>query len=97
MKPEDIARLIETEVNAIEVPPQCSLRTYRELLAMRFLREVMKQLGLTDLREVTDYLITFETFDQPIEPSPSFDDAEAAAESLLDFAQNLYDEFRQPE
>jgi hypothetical protein len=67
----------------------------KNLLRLRFLVAVMHRLLGPDenARQMLDALLIVETFLSPaLGPDP--ESAEVAAETLLNFAQNIYDEFR---
>jgi hypothetical protein len=68
----------------------------RELLSLRFLEGVARRLFPrdSDLVAVLQALVTIRTYELPMMGGPYADDAEAAAETILNVGQNLYDEFR---
>jgi hypothetical protein len=101
--PDTIAHLIEDEVDRTwksgaafgEEQVFVDEAAGKELLRLRFLCSLAMNLfePRDNVREMLEALLVLETFLAPV-AGPSSDAAETAAETLLNFGQNLYDEFR---
>lgn len=95
--PETIAATInaEVETHVGDRGPFISAEDYRNLLRLRFLLALAQKLISEDVDAINllSNLVTIRTFESPLS-GPSADDAEIAAENILNTGQNFYDEFR---
>ena len=101
--PDMIANLIADEVDRVwqsgaafgEEQPFVDFPAGIRLLRLRFLVAVADRLfdQSDDVRNLLDAMLVVETFLSPVSGPPS-DAVESAAETILNIAQNFYDEFR---